>query len=1077
MNQVLKYRIEREPDLALSVRGSTNGWNLLPSKMNASMVTSSPAGHLLTTAQVQAIPPLATQKGSAPQSGGLFDPLYNSLVKLFAAQDFSAMDKAAAGFLKQHPISSFQSLSAADQRIRRFFQYKGKASTNAERIALIESLTEQEQAVWSRSAHSRIELEKAQTLATAVSGIKPPRGVDLIGGLRADLVFATLQVCYAAMPKRDKPCKLPNSFVDHVLELKPFLPPFVFELEICKTRSEQDDNTRGLLGRRLERLKSYDSNMRTAVGHVKAGQGKDSAANSVVAGEGKDGAAGTFGHTSNCDCKCSDAACVPIDPCCGEVRWYITDLLTLKDRTWCYKPSDIAYIENVAPYETRIRTHGHTRTVVETSEDETNSSREESLDHQVSDRFSLQTELTNNLKASLDVDAKLHYGKKDGPYSFDLNTKGALSKEIAYREAREQVREQVEHATLKMQVQTRKLRTRTVTTEQTETNKHKFKNTTAIAAVSKYFWVTQEKRGQLFSHGPRLHIDLLVPSPAMLFLKMEEIKRKAGEPQGPGDPPIAPGTEVSDRSGSTFVPLTPKDIKRETYVSLAAKYGVAGYDEPPPKVADGVAQTLGIQGTHKDGSINVTIPAGYTATKMDLTSEDVKWRVAGNWISLKFGGQEVKYIVGTGSSPGSVGMTERNSGSATISKGSVTLGKSSIGVVLTLTPDPPVQPDLTPWQNSVYALIMKKYQADLEKWEGKQADYEAALKAYNAAQDDKIKGRHPFACEEIMRTEMKRSSIFMMCGEMNWPDVMNMDSEMCHFPWPNRTKSDVATNEWYFFDRAFDWNLASFTFYDYFRNPLCKWVDTYEPNEPNFLFKAFLRAGYCRVMIPVAPGMEEDVQDYLQSGGLWGSTGTWPHNPSDPRWISVVDEIKHARGCYQQDREGYIEAYPDLVTGLFDSQIKVFTDRYWDIGSGGGIDQDEINLELDHQIYIDGNEYRITSLVANPNSLAFNALIPNQMSWLMGLDRKIEFAPWIDPAATTPLLKPYNWAVGAKYVGAPFHFDLPTDLIWIGDQANACLPCYPIDCVCEKAPEQLAKADGDCDDDSDCKDKPHAEDE
>ncbi len=987
---------------------------------------------MLRPGQVLAIPPLAAIKGKAPVVTNLFDPLHDALIQAFAVQDFATMEKVAAAFLASYPISAPSALGTAEQRIRRFFEYKGTTSTEAERLWLIGSLSEQERAEWSRLAYARIDLEKAQTLATAVSGIKPPRGVDLLGGLRADLAYATLAACCAVSASRTRP--LANGYIDHVLALKPFLPAFVFELEICKTRGHTDVPRKGLLGKRLERLTTYEDRMRAA-------------AKGLAAGKGNESAAGTPGHSANCDCKCDDRACVPIDPCCGEIRTYITELLTLKDKTWCYKPSDIAYIENVAPYETRIRTHGFTRSVVETSEDETTSSREEMLDHQVTDRFNLQQEMTKNLKASLDVDAKLHYGKSGGPYSFDLNTHGSLSQETSYREAREQVREQVEHATLKMQVQTRKLRTRTVTTEQTETNKHKFKNTTAIAAVSKYFWVTQEKRGQLFSHGPRLHVDLLVPSPAMLFLKMEEMKRKKGEPTGPGDPPIAPRVDISDRSGPDFRPLTPKDIQRSTYVALAALYGVSGYDEPPPMPATQSAQTIGLQGAHKDGSINVTIPAGYTATKMDLTSEDVKWRISGNWISLKFGGQEVKYIVGTGNSPGTVAMSERNSGSATISKGSVTLGKSSIGVVITLTPDPPKEPDLTAWQNSIYALIMKKYEEDLEKYENKLADYEAALKAYNAEQDDKIKGRHPFACEEIMRTELKRSAIFMMCGEFDWPGVMNMDSELCHFPWPNRRKSDEATNEWYFFDRAFDWNLASFIFYDYFRNPLCKWVDSYEPDEPNFLFKAFERCGYARVVVPVAPGMEDDVKDYIQSGGLWGQAGTWPHNPEDPDWISIIDEIKHSHDCYQQDREGHIEAYPDF-SGQFDSHVKVFTDRYWKIGTG--IDQDEINLEIDHQIYIDGVEYRIVSLIPDPTpSLPYDPAHPNQMSWIMGLDRKIEFAPYIDPDATDPLLKPYNWAVGAKYVGAPFHFDLPTDLIWIGDQANACLPCYPIECVCE----------------------------
>jgi hypothetical protein len=38
----------------------------------------------------------------------------------------------------------------------------------------------------------------------------------------------------------------------------------------------------------------------------------------------------------------------------------------------------------------------------------------------------------------------------------------------------------------------------------------------------------------------------------------------------------------------------------------------------------------------------------------------------------------------------------------------------------------------------------------------------------------------------------------------------------------------------------------------------------------------------------------------------------------------------------------------------------------------------------------------------------------------------------------------YKHAIGAKYVGSPFFFVLPTNLVWIGDYDNKCLTCYPL---------------------------------
>ena len=1027
MGNIAQFGIARASDVSLSLRAQTRGFNLLRSIQDSQRFTGSPAALLLTPEQASAIQPLMaippTKDGRSPE---VFDQLYDQLYAFFIAGNYEELERHASNFLSKSPIVPNSVRPAYEQRIRQFFILKGLKSTDTERLALYDQLGEAARAEWLGQAHARIDLEKAQTLAVAVSGQAPPSDSHLLGGLQAGLAFAVLEASVRPLKASEDRRKFPNKLIDRVLGLAAYLPAFVFELEICKTRNGDPAKGGGALARRISRFQAFEE-------RVKKITAKTDIVNASP--DKPRPAAGTLGHTSDCDCKCDDAPCMPIDPCCGEVRWYVTELLTLKDKTHCYKPSDIAYIENVAPYETRIRTHGMKRTVTETSEDETNTNREEERDHQVTDRFNLQKEIQNNLKASLDVNAILKGPTGSGTY--EVTTDASLSKDSAYREAREQARDEVEKATLKIQVQTRKLRTRTVTTESTEQNKHKFKNSTSSAAVAKYFWVTQEKRGQLFSHGPALTIDLLIPSPAMLFKELEKRKHEAGLPKPEPKKPAAPTLDGQA--------LTPNAIRPDNYTTLVSTALVTDYDAPPTQpLTLYQAYTL----TRASNVATVTIPPGYHATIIEMTSVTLHkgvTSVGGSArISAGFGGAWVHKLTD--------GADTVSANIDVVASSDIILGHdnaskdSSITVRITLTPFPV---DLGPWQKSIYTLIMSKYLEALSKYEAALSDYNAAVAAYNQKMEDKIKGRHPFACEEIMRTELKRSAIFMMCGEFDWPGVMNMKAQPCGLPWPNRRQSDKATNEWYFFDRAFNWNQASFTFYDYFRNPMCKWVDTYEPDEPNFLFKAFLRAGYCRVTIPVSPGMEEDVRTYLQTGGLWGETGTWPTNPNDPRWISVIDEIKHNYDCYQQDREGYAEAYRNPGSVTFDSRMKVFTDRYWDpVPTPGTIDQDAINLDLDRQIFIDGIEYRIVSIAADPNSAPYSTIPGSMRSWIFGLERKFESQPFIDPAATTPLLKPYNFAIGAKYVGAPFHFELPTDLIWIGDQSNACLPCYPIECDC-----------------------------
>ncbi len=159
----------------------------------------------------------------------------------------------------------------------------------------------------------------------------------------------------------------------------------------------------------------------------------------------------------------------------------------------------------------------------------------------------------------------------------------------------------------------------------------------------------------------------------------------------------------------------------------------------------------------------------------------------------------------------------------------------------------------------------------------------------------------------------------------------------------------------------------------------------------------------------------------------------------------MLKNIKHSRGCYQNDREGFVVAYEDPGSGGFDQRILMHTDRYWDV-LGGVRDQDAIDLDLDREIFIDGIRYRILSIAQDPAGPAYNAAPNTFMQWIVTLDRKFESGPYIDLSASTPVLKPWNYAIGAQFVGAPFFFDLPTNLVWIGDHANVCLPYYPVTC-------------------------------
>lgn len=73
-----------------------------------------------------------------------------------------------------------------------------------------------------------------------------------------------------------------------------------------------------------------------------------------------------------------------------------------------------------------------------------------------------------------------------------------------------------------------KLSSRRVTTREEEKNIHTFENAGGDShIVAKYFYVSKEVEGQVYSHGLRTTVELLIPSPAALYehLQVQQILR------------------------------------------------------------------------------------------------------------------------------------------------------------------------------------------------------------------------------------------------------------------------------------------------------------------------------------------------------------------------------------------------------------------------------------------------------------------------------------------------------------------------------------------------------------------------
>jgi len=1000
MKSLATMRIIREPDMALSVNAEDKAIGVWSEDKNASKESDHPLAQVLKPSQIKQF-----DLTEWPYAQDKFDPIYNSihdsLKILVEKKDLNAVLVATTELMAKMPTITCGVNKELEQKCYNFFVHS-PTNISSDRIGnFLQSTQGLGLEQYLKNIGQRIDALKSEVLIKTVMGTLGEEKKNALAKLKAEIGLVALVSEKKANARRKN---ISFGFTKHIMDAQFLLPAFAFKTNACKNSPDIPNVAESPLA-------------------IKAKK-QEAAAKSKISPKTEDDAEDS--NAEKCKCDCGNPACKPVDNCCVDIHYYMTDLLELREETHCYKASDLAYIENIAPHELRVRKHTFRKEIEDYTEEETTESRSEQYDHSRTDRSSVQKQIEKQISTNLDVDAKVTGKTANGTYTVDSSA--SLSRDTSQREAREKFREMVTKSVQKIQTENRKLKTTRVTTESTETNEHTFDNKeNAEHQIAKYFYVSQEKKAQVFSHGQRLMLDILIPSPAANYLALEEKKAKTDSGlEVPKRPDLVP-SDIAPNQSDKF----PKwEEENKTYRSLwehiMQEFEITDLPEPPPdeKPSRGA---IPITNMAPGGRKIVSIPLGYKAVEMFVDSGSVSGPRASSRVGLgvfdraaylrKDGKKETNPIPVNVNGPKEItiaGIAQR-------------YGKGTVNGHITLTP---IKYDYSNWQEEVHAAIMSKFEADL-------AEYNRKLAEHNMSFKEERKLMPPFAAEEHMRTQIKQAAIFMMCDDID-DNVMNMKTEPCGYPTFYRKASHEATKRWYFFDRAFDWNLSEFIFFDYFRNPICKWEDTFDPDEPNFLFKAFKRAGYARLQLPVAPGMEGDVLAYLKDGTFWNGDGLPSGDEGDERFMSVVAELKHSKGCQQNDREGTVEATKDsneiFVRG---------SNFYWIPAStptgSGSVDDVVITLDLDREIYIHGIRYRIINIEhVGPNS-----------DPLLGQDWKITLERAFEENTNSNL----THAIGAKFVGDPFYFELPTDLVWLGDmekdgRPNKCLPCsYPIECA------------------------------
>jgi len=726
-----------------------------------------------------------------------------------------------------------------------------------------------------------------------------------------------------------------------------------------------------------------------------------------------------------CECKC-DESCQNPSHFCICIRPYIGDLFLIREELARFEESDIADIENILAGEKKVHKHRtllHSETSTET-ENETITSEER--DHQVNEKFSLQTEVKNTVDQKVNVDAGVTATLKYGDavtITPHANVVANFSKSESENIARSYAKDVVDRAVSKVQEKVRKVQISKVINEIEEKNLHSIDNTQPGAdhRAGIYYWVNKVSHAQVYNYGRHMMFDVIVPEPAAIFKKLYALKLQSDKNAKAPEKPA----------------ITPQSIQRNTYGNLLNQYAIATTDEiepPDPAICVQVAFSQNVSETDPDKAAAFSsnefkspdIPKGYKAAFMDYdircstahpggTGPDDEVAITVNvgdaclmTHSLNEfamgGGQQNQNWVATGHR-----LMKGEEGSVTVAlAGFSTLALSlsgSISITCDLT-----QEAFEKWQTQIYNLVM--------------ADYNRKLDAYKSSdnKDDQlfqIKGRNPFLNREIERNEFKRNIIaILMCNYFNGMGSMMERVAPCGYPEINFEKLAKDAPVIQFFEQVFEWEYVTYLFYHSMWARKCKWPDLIDEDSGDPLFDKFLMSGAARVQVPVRPGMEDVFNWFLKTGQIWGATGK-PPVPGDDDYIAMIQELKEANQCDYNDRPGLIEA----VQG---SDVLTLTNStfYWDLVNDQ-LNTLNVNNDIDREILVNFKIYRIVSVdQATPG---------DNSTWKITIDK-----PYPGPSATN-----MKHAVGALFVGAPWEIVVPTELVYLRNPKDK-LPVYPL---------------------------------
>ena len=574
----------------------------------------------------------------------------------------------------------------------------------------------------------------------------------------------------------------------------------------------------------------------------------------------------------------------------GVQRLGIADYRKVEQEVCCYVPGEVSHIENVMAREFKEKQTRRLRRKEDTTTTSTENERESLNETTSTERFEMNQEMSHleaeDTSKAINAGMSAEYAKIRA-YT-DASYANNTASETSNHQAVTHAKELTEHALDRVVQRVKEERIQKIIEEYEETAKHGYDNREGDQHVSGvYRWVDKVYKNRIHNYGKRLMYEFMIPEPASFHNLAAKIAADSNDSETLIEP-VDPRKSSSRRMDSI------NDVD-SNYKYWAGIYS-ADIEEKPEEyiyIGDSFSEQLGRSDTAKDYSIEIKDDR-YISYRFSTKGSYMFDKDRDPFLSISVGNYDRSFSKGQyPSSSGFINLKE--SVPVSFKCRSINMIYIDVKITCKLTSEAKEA-----WRLKTFNAIIKAYEEAKADYDEKLRQFEEERKALENNHED-FKA-NPGFYRKIEKDILRKNCIAYLIGhhEMGRDLLVGKNNATTVRPIQNESLNQYAAKV-KFFEQAFEWDILSYHFYPFYWANKNTWVEKYQVENNDPLFRAFLQSGMARAVVSVKPGFEEAVNWFMATGQIWNG-GQVP-TIGDENYISIVDEIQKPESVVEETWE------------------------------------------------------------------------------------------------------------------------------------------------------------------------------